>query len=424
VLGSSGEIIDKPGHRAKDRLLYIPAPELTAAKALNVVVIDDVVKARDFLMDELLGDFAWVDNDNASKANALALLLTPFVREFIGDHPTPLFAIVAPEVGTGKTLLAQAALTPACGVVGVTPEIGHDEEMRKGLTAQLLSGTPAIIFDNVSKKLVSGPLAAAISTGNWKDRRLGKTEMLELPVRNVWVATGNNLDLGDDHMRRTVPIFLDPGEERPSDRPKTSFKHPDLLSWAREKRSELVSAALTLVQHWADGFVEVDDSGAFIRVDSESHEPGDPDYSPQLTPADRTLGSFERWGDVVGGILAAADVKGFLENRDRLGGLNTSREDDVIFLSAWHVLGRPSLEARELLALCRYGSEETLHDDLPEELQRNDLDARTLGKEHRGASYGGFKVVMEKSGPKGRRKWSVVGPESHSPTQPPLTERL
>jgi len=58
------------------------------------------------LLDELLIDFPFADE--ASRANALALLLLPYVRPLIVG-PTPLHLITAPTQGTGKDLLAQLA---------------------------------------------------------------------------------------------------------------------------------------------------------------------------------------------------------------------------------------------------------------------------------------------------------------------------
>jgi putative DNA primase/helicase len=393
VLGSAGRVIDRPGHHPEEKLLYVPAPELADVEAGDVTRAEYVEDARDLLMEELLVDFGFTDD--ASKANALGLLLTPFVREYIGDNPTPLHLIVAPEPGTGKTLLAQAALTPGCGLVPLTPETKNEEEMRKRITSQLVGGARAIVFDNIAGSITSSVLAGAITSGVWTDRELGHTKQLVLPVRNVWVATGNNLDLTDEHMRRVVPIMLDPGDVRPSERPKGEYTHADLLGWARKSRGRLVAAALTLVHHWAEGDAHMTSVGEFERTENP-------------TAADRTLGSFERWGDVVGGILAAADVKGFLGNLDQVGSLSTEREDAIHFLEAWHDLAEDPVTAAELKAMCQFGG--VLRDHLPEALQVKDLSGPKLGywlREHRGATLGGYRLIQSKGGHSNSRKWSV-----------------
>jgi hypothetical protein len=404
VLGSDLKIIDEPGYHEADRLLYVPADALRDVRGRS----DYKENVEDALavMDDLLGDFGF--EDQASKANALALLLTPFVREYIGDSPTPLFLIVAPEVGTGKTLLAQAALVPACGMVPLTAETKNEEEQRKRITATLLAGARAIVIDNIAGSVNSSVLAGAITTGIWADRMLGETKQLVLPIRNVWVGTGNNLDLTDDNMRRSVPILLDPGEIRPSDRPKGEYQHPDLLAWALASRAKLVEAALTLVKNWTEGVpVEQHSLHGFVRMDPEGREPGDEGYHPVLHPTDRTLGSFERWGEVVGGILAAAGVTGFLANRDRLKSLNPERDEVTFFLEAWHALGLEPITSKDLMEHCL--PEGDLREALPEALEGFGLDSLKLGKwlgAKKDAKFGARKVIGTPGGA-GKTHWSV-----------------
>jgi hypothetical protein len=58
-----------------------------------------VDEAREWLLNELFGDFPFVDD--ASRAHTLALVLEPFVRPTI-DGPTPLYLIDAPLRGAAK----------------------------------------------------------------------------------------------------------------------------------------------------------------------------------------------------------------------------------------------------------------------------------------------------------------------------------
>jgi hypothetical protein len=89
----------------------------------------------------------------------------------------------------------------------------------------------------------------------------------------------------------------------------------------------LIWAALTLVQHWlAEG-------------------------APRFTG--RRLGSYERWAEVVGGILATAGIQGFLGNLE----VFTARADEETaewqrFVTAWWAFhGSQPVHAALLLAL-------------------------------------------------------------------------
>jgi hypothetical protein len=75
------------------------------------------------------------------------------------------------------------------------------------------------------------------------------------------------------------------------DRPwkRQRFRHKDVVEWAAGNRPALVWAALTLVRAW-------------VAAGRPAH------------PV--TLGSFERWAEVLGGILGVAAIPGFLANRD------------------------------------------------------------------------------------------------------------
>ena len=116
--------------------------------------------------------------------------------------------------------------------------------------------------------------------------------------------------------RRATWIRLDSKEDCPWERTgpadERSWKHHPLLGWAAEHRSELVWATLVLAQNWI--------------------VTGRPRFSG------RTLGSYEAWSSVVGGILEAADIEGFL-GREALNEFYEAAdiEGSVLrtFVSAW-----------------------------------------------------------------------------------------
>jgi hypothetical protein len=169
---------------------------------------------------DLLGDFPFADQ--ASKANALATLLLPLCRGLI-DGPTPLHIIHAPTEATGKTLLADVLSIVATGRPGEPiAEACNEDEWRKRITA-VLAGAPTFFFlDNLNRPLDSAALASALTAPAIKDRLLGVSKSVVLPVRCVWLATGNNVTLSREMVRRTISIRLDAKSATPGDR--TDFR--------------------------------------------------------------------------------------------------------------------------------------------------------------------------------------------------------
>lgn len=395
VLASDGSLITAPGCYPDARLYYRPSLDLGKTRPRPVKDTDDLDWALSFLLEELLGDFDFADV--SSQAHALAMLLLPFVREYIKGS-TPLHVVLAPDVGSGKTWLAQAALLPGCGVVPATPGTSNEEEWRKRITSSLLAGSGAVLLDNLSGTLDSGALASALTIDVWSDRVLGESREVRLPIRNVWVATGNNLGLAPEQVRRAVPIFLEPGEKKAADRDRKEFRHPDLLGWATEHRSELVSAALTLIQHWLDGPISIEGGYAITRTGEGPQQGG------------QTMGSYERWAAVMGGILESARVPGFLENRDRLKvEADPETKEAEEFLEGWFELGLDPLEMRELSSKCQFGME--LHDHLPQDLVSVSSGARfgralsVWLREHNRRWVGDFQLLASDGGR--RRRWRV-----------------
>lgn len=261
--------------------------------------------AKEQILIELLGDFPF--KDEASRAHAVALTLLPFVRHHI-PGATPLHLTEAPTQGTGKGLLTSACSFPALGEEIPSMTAGKDDdEWRKRLTALLQAGGSHANIDNITGKLESASLSAVLTQAIWEDRQLGATHMLRLPIRTIWTATANNVQMDQDIARRCVWIRLDANMERPQER--TGFRHDDLLGWAKKHRGDLVTAAMILVNNWV--------------------ERGEP-------LGDYTKGSFQAWAKTMGGILDAAGIPGFLANERELSDTAVSEGQAwKAFVEAW-----------------------------------------------------------------------------------------
>ena len=285
AFGPDGQLHERRGYEPDCRS-YLTGPRL-CMPPVPLSPRDDQVRKAIGLIRELLVDFPFVDD--ADIAATIALLLLPFVRSMI-DGPTPLFLIRKPSPGTGATLLVDVVFTVSTGITpAVMTETRDEDEWRKQITAMLREVPEVIFIDNLRRRLDSVALSAVITSREWKGRLLGESQMLQLPVRAVWVATGNNPQLSNELARRTVSINLDAGIERPWK--GRDFTHPDLLAWVSEQRSWLTWACLVLCRAW-------------ISADCPRGGP--------------TLGGFDEATGVLGGILDVAGVPGFLDNLDQL----------------------------------------------------------------------------------------------------------
>ena len=305
VFGRSGTLLTTPGYHPDARLLYAPVPGFTVPSIAAKPSAAEISAARDLLCDDLLGDFPFVGP--AEMAHVIALLLLGFLRGMI-DGPTPLHLIEKPSPGSGATLMVDAVATILTGSgASVMTEARDDDEWRKRVTAKLRQIPAIVLIDNLRAKLDSSAVAAALTAPFWEDRILGVSEMSRMPIRCLWIATGNNPEFSNEMARRLVRIRLDPHEERPWQR--TGFRHPDLMTWVRANRSRLVAACLTLCQAWITA--------------------GKPRGA-------RTIGSFENWAHVVGGVLDVAGIPGFLGNLDEM--MEASDSEGTawsIFIAAW-----------------------------------------------------------------------------------------
>ena len=284
VVGPSGDLVATPGYHASARIYYAPADDFHLPTVPSAPTPADVQLARVLVIEELLGDFPFTSD--AERSHAVGAALLPFVRSLVLG-PTPLHLIEKPSPGTGAGLLAEVLCYPALGCGPTVMTLGRSEdETRRTLTAKLGETPSVILIDNVHT-LDSAALSAAVTTPDiWTDRIIGSSRVARLSVRCLWLATGNNPSLSTEITRRVVRIRLDAKVARPEER--SDFRHPDLTGWVRQHHARLVWALLTLVQAW---MAAGRPAGAV------------------------TLGSFESWARVIGGILTVAEISGFLQNR-------------------------------------------------------------------------------------------------------------
>lgn len=304
VLRPDGTVWQTAGYDRATGVLYEPGPGMALVIPADPSQ-DDAWAAVDVLM-EIVEDFRFESDEH--KAAWLAALLTPLAR-FAFEGPAPLFLIDANIRGAGKGLLAQTIGRVSLGRDMPVSSYAHDsDEMRKKITAIAIAADRVVLLDNLEGNFGHDTLDRALTCTRWKDRILGRSEQVDLPLQTVWYATGNNVQVGADTARRLVHIRLDVLEEKPEER--SGFRHPDLLAWIASERPRLLGAALTILS-------------AFIRA-------GRP---PQgLTP----MGSFEGWSSSVREAVVWAGLADPCRSRAALmARADTTRDALAELVTAW-----------------------------------------------------------------------------------------
>lgn len=318
-----------PDLPAIDRLASMPVFSAAGALLTNgyhpdsrTLVLTDIdpapmapEAALSLLMGDLLVDFPF--SSQADRANALGYLLLPFVREMCGA--VPLFLLDAAQRGTGKTLLNDLIHIVWTGEPAPLSDLPlNEEEQRKSLTTHLMRGPTSIVFDDVS--LLQGHALQRAVTGQvWVDRLLGANKEISVPIRAIWAASGNNVTLAGDMVRRTVLIRLESAEENPSQRSGFKRSESELRAWVREHRAQLVSACVALVAHGLQ----------------------------HGKPGGAVLGGFDQFARLMGRILDGIGVQGFLGNMPAVMAREDGRQSGwkSIIRRWWHQYGNEGIKA-------------------------------------------------------------------------------
>lgn len=252
------------------------------------------LRSEDGAYEDVDGDgFPWPNwnRGRGSRANAVAMILQPFVRAMI-KGPCPNYHVDKPAIGTGAGFLVDAAWIIAEG--GDRAEVktlSHDNaEIKKAMTAALLESKSILFLDNIQHQVDSPDLAAALTAGTWSDRILGQSTTVNIPIRTTFIMAGNRIRFSKDMMRRNVPIYMNAATPNPSsDRTEDFYKHPMLHDWVIEHRAELVWACHVMIKAWVQNGMHAGEA---------------------------MLQSFNSYSKVMSGILDTAGITGFLSNRD------------------------------------------------------------------------------------------------------------
>ncbi len=341
----------EPGYDAATGNLYIPPKGLAVPSVPELPTKRQASDAVARLLD-YIAEFPFLTA--ADKAHALALMLQPFAREIVRGE-TPLYVAEAPTEGTGKGLLLDTLLAPGVGCVEALGPKTSEAEIEKNITTAFLESRPVVFFDNwpTGKKFASASVASALTRSRYMSRVLGASKFVSVPNNVVWLLSANNPEFSPEIRRRVVSIRMD--AMMPDPKARSGFRYT-LPADALENRGQMIHDACTVIAYW-------------LSVG----RPG-PDGD---VPA---IGGFKAWRYVMGGILGAVRVPGFLSN------LHAAEPEDESFsteaaafaLITEKVGIRETFTAQSLLSLLDTAAPD-LADEMIPEYTREASRARAVG---------------------------------------------
>lgn len=306
-----GSILHKQGFDAETGLYLTESMDFEAIPAK--VSRSEALEAL-ALLESLLSGFPFVDD--ASRSVALSGLITPVVRASLAV--APMHVSSAPTPGTGKSFLWDTVSMIATGnKMAVTSAPKNAEELEKRVHSIMLEGKTIVSIDNVNAELGGDALNQMIERPVVSVRRLGGSDMTDVNNVTTLFATGNNIKLVADTVRRTLLCRLDAKTENPESR-QFDFNPVQAV---KGDRGIYVRAALMVVKAYRDA--------------------GLPDKLPRLA-------SFEEWSDYVRSALVWLGKADPVATQQAVADGDPERELLGRFLSAWKQVGFNSVTTGEL----------------------------------------------------------------------------
>ena len=264
TLRHDGSILLESGYDLETQLYHAANPNLKLPEMSERPTKDEALAAL-ALIEGLLSEFPFAD-PKVDKAVALSALITPVIRAAI--DAAPMHAIKAPEYGSGKSYLVNLVSAIATGAPCPVTTAGRDEaETDKRLDAALLKCQPIISLDNVNDVLCSDKLAVAVEQPTVTVRVLGFSKTIDIENKASIFATGCNIAVRGDMVRRTLLCSIDPNEESPEKRTFKRNPYQEILA----DRGKYIAAVMTIVRAYLSAgepeveFIKLVSFGAWSR---------------------------------------------------------------------------------------------------------------------------------------------------------------
>lgn len=239
-LTPSGKLITAIGYD-EETGVYLSKHNMENFKIKETPETDDLAESVKVLL-ELLEEFAF--DSKVDKSVAMSILITPTAR--IMMPVAPMHGTRAPHYANGKTYLLELAAAIAIGsdlpVVAFREK--DSEELEKTLTGIAISGMPIACIDNVTVALKSPLVAQMIERPRLTLRKLGGSEPFEISNQMTVLASGKNLQINADLVRRSLVCNINLNELMPWNHIFKSNPLGDI----RAARERYLAACLTIAR--------------------------------------------------------------------------------------------------------------------------------------------------------------------------------
>lgn len=235
------------------------------------------------LMREWMRGFHWnspIDLINCIAGPLMTVLMPLFIE---AGHPAMMFWGNKP--GIGKSLAAQCLAILKDGEQAAATSLeGSPNEIENQIASELNDGRTTVFFDNQKGAINCPILEANITCAQLGYRGFFTQSKIRRPNDVLWLITTNNGSPSDDLMSRCIHSRLhyegDPGDHR------YAATEDEVVGHVKTNRAGILAEAAGMVRRWLD-------------------------TGRQMV---HTPGRFEKFNNIVGSILAANGLPGFLSN--------------------------------------------------------------------------------------------------------------
>lgn len=244
IIRPDGTVVAEDGYDASTRT-YVRLSKPFAAIPERPTHSDAVLAYK--RLSDVFVDFPYEKPEYVSATIACVLTLLGRTM-FTGSVPCWVFDATSPR--SGKSLqLDLVSIIGLGSIASRTTFTKEDEELNKCLASYAFQGARLVPFDNVDCKFGGAALDKVLTADDMVDfRELGKSTVRTVPWRAVVIATGNNVIMKGDMLKRVLSPRLAPDCENPEQR--TGFRHGNdaqIREWVKVNRSDLVMAGLTIL---------------------------------------------------------------------------------------------------------------------------------------------------------------------------------